>query len=101
MKFEFDKNFNIDEIDYLIGDFSFIKNKNCKESLIYDYNLINKLNGWEYLKNNYDKTFWNKLNFLFYPKHTQETFKNNINHLEFIAQNNWTEFVIHYFNELS
>jgi len=99
MTFEFDKTFKIDDKFYLIGDFSFIKNKFYKESLFYDFILINKLNGWGYLKNGYDKNFWNVLKFLFYPKHNNFTFENTINYLEFIAQNNWTEFVIHCFNE--
>ena len=80
-----------------LGDFSFIDNKEISKSLNYDYIIFNKLNSWDLLLNK-DQFFWEVLKIMLYQKHTKESLENNIFYLEYIYRNNWTEFVINYYN---
>ena len=74
----------------ILGDFSFIENKNIRKSLSFDYNYFNQVNAWEVLKmdKNFDKTtmsFWNTIKLGCYLEHTEETYQNNLFYLEFIC----------------
>jgi hypothetical protein len=84
---------------YVEGDFSFIKNKFRRESLIHDYFFILKI-----IKNiNESKPHlffpeerYEGLVCKAHPSHTEESFKKNVILLNYILNNGWEDFVLNY-----
>jgi hypothetical protein len=89
---------------YYFGDFSFIKDKNVRIFLEYDFNVINSIGdkAWKEFRDHdtsksfiYDTTgiFWDRLNKKVYPAHSERTYALSMRIFEYIAKNNWNKFV--------
>ena len=71
-------------MNYKLGDFSFIKDKLTRETLEYDFNVINNIPGaWdEFREHDLDKSFmyqtcgqiWDKIAAKAYPGHSSASF---------------------------
>ena len=75
------------------GDFSFIVNETISITLTHDYNKLNEYNLWGLLEESNDSII-NSTRVIFYNRHTQESFDNNITFLKYIHEHGWVEFVI-------
>jgi Fe-S cluster biosynthesis and repair protein YggX len=89
---------------YSFGDFSFIKDKNVRMFLEYDFNVINRIGdkAWKEFRDHdtsksfiYDTygVFWDMLNKKVYPAHSERTYGLSMRIFEYIAKNNWNKFV--------
>ncbi len=84
---------NTDTIIPKKGDFSFIVNMTISFTLTHDYNMLNYYKLWGLLdESNYG--ILNNSKIIFYNRHTQESFDNNITFLKYIYIYGWVEFVI-------
>ena len=79
------------------GDFSFIVNETISITLTHDYNKLNEYNLWGLLENDF---LINSTRVVFYNRHTDITFNNNITYLKYIYLHGWVEFVIKCLNSL-
>jgi hypothetical protein len=75
---------------YLPGDFSFIKNEIMRKTLQFDYNVVNKVNAWEMLKQNKIDEI-KKLEL--YPGHSAGSAVVNIRDLVVLSRIGWDDYV--------
>jgi len=88
---------------YKLGDFSFIKDKLTRETLEYDFNIVNNIPGaWnEFREHDLDKSFmyqtcgqiWEEIAAKSFPGHSSASFGMTMRALEYIAKHGWEKYV--------
>ena len=91
---------------YSLGDFSFINDKLQRQTLEYDFNIINNIPGaWEAFRNHdEDKSFmyntkngiWNEISNQVYQGHSGASYGLSMRTFEYIAKYGWENFVKKY-----
>jgi hypothetical protein len=91
------------KMSYPFGDFSFIKDKLIRETLEYDFKIINNIPGsWdEFREHDLDKSFmyqtygqiWEKIAQQAFPGHSSASFGMSMRTFEYIAKHGWESYV--------